>query len=374
MNDSPPETEAAPGFDPHKIRGIADVKRSSDDRIVAGVCSGLARYLNIDPVILRVILVALTFVGFAGVILYLAAWLFLPADNEDKSVASQWFKLDKNEEQVRVVGLIVAGVLAITSGTGVLGGDWNAPFPWFGLIVLAAVYFWVIKPSQRRKQRGTENFAAAPPVDGETPTQQLVIEPKTPWSPVLTLVTLSAALIALGCVALYADAHEALPWTTYAVTALGVIGAGLLVGAFWGNAGALIPIGGLLAIALAISAMLPSPRIGHDVFPQDSSTVASRYKLGIGQLDLNLDDVADQATLAGRTIKVDVGVGSTRIVVPQGLNVEVNADLNAGDIRVFDRRVSGTHNEIHYRAYDALASKVTLDISQTFGDIEVVQQ
>lgn len=212
--------------------------------------------------------------------------------------------------------------------------------------------------------------------DGETVTQELVIEkePKTPWSPVLTLVTLSSSLIAVGAVALYANANGSLPWTTYAVAALGVTAVGLLIGTFFGNAGPLIPIGGMLAIALAISAILPSSRIGHDVHPEDTSTVASSYKLGIGQLDLNLDEMDNPASLAGRTVKIEVGFGSTKIIVPRDLNVEVNAKLRAGEIRVFDRKTNGTQTELHYPADDTLASKLTLDISETFGDIEVIKQ
>ena len=376
MNETPPGADT--GFDPHKVRSIVDVKRSSEDRMVAGVCAGLAQHLNIDPVILRVILAALTFVGFAGVILYLAGWFLLPADNEDKSVAAQWFKLDENEEQFRVVGLIVAGVLAITAGTGLFGNNWDGPFPWLGLIALAAVYFWIIKPAQRRKERTmpTTTVVETETADGETVTQQLVIEkePKAPWSPVLTLVTLSASLIAVGAVALYANANGPLPWTTYAVAALGVTAVGLLIGTFFGNAGLLIPIGGMIAIALAISALLPNGRIGHDVYPDDPSSVASSYKLGIGQLDLNLDEFDNPASLAGRTVKVKVGIGATKIIVPRDLNVEVNAKLNAGEIRVFDRRTNGTQTELHYPADDARASKLTLDVSQTFGDIDVIKQ
>lgn len=376
MNETPPEVDA--GFDPHKVRGIAGVKRSSDDRIVAGVCSGVARFLNIDPVILRVILVALTFVGFAGVILYVAAWFFLPSEDELRSIAAQWFKLDDNEEQVRVVGLIVAGILAVTAGAGNVNGNWNGPFPWFGLLVLAVLYVWVIRPARRRKEHAVPVPATVQTADGRTITEVLPTKPpkppKTRWSPVLALITISTSLIAMGAVALYADAHHALPWTTYAVTALGVIAIGLLVGSFWGNGGILIPIGALIAIALAMSVLLPSARIGRDVFPEDTTSVRSSYTLGVGELDLNLNQLSNPAILDGRTIKVTVGVGQTRIVVPLGTNVEVRSTLHAGKIAVFGRRVNGTENTLNYPADVAGAPKLTLDISQAIGDIEVIKQ
>lgn len=373
MSETPPEA----GFDPHRVRGIADVKRSADDKMVAGVCSGMAKYLNIDPVIVRVILVALAFVGFSGLILYLAAWFFLPAEDEPRSIAARWFKLDDNEEQIRVIGLIVAGILAISAGTGIVGGDWSAPFPWLGLLIAAAAYLWILKPAQRRHERRRKSQSLASADDHDV-TQVIPPfeprEPKTPWSPTLTFITLSTAFIAMGCVALWADLNESVPWTSYAVASLGVIGLGLLVGTWWGNGGVLIPIGGLIALALAASAVLPSARIGHDVFPSDPDTVSSSYTLGIGQLDLNLNDVSDQSALAGRTIKVRVGIGQTRIVVPRDVNVEVRSTLHAGEIRVFDRKVDGTQNALNYPAANATAAKLTLDLNQSIGNIEVIKR
>ena len=363
MNTTPPEVES--GFDPHKVRGIADVKRSSDDRMVAGVCSGVARYLNIDPVILRVILAALTFVGFAGAILYAAAWLLLPSDDEDRSIAAQWFKLDDNEEQFRTIGLIIAGVVAVSAGTGIFGNSWNGPFPWVGLLALAAVYFWFVKPAQRRKERTMTT------TDGQTVPQQFPAEPKTPWSPILTLVTLSTAVIAMGGVALYTNAHDALPWTTYWLVTLGVIAIGLLVGTFWGNGGPLIVIGALVAAVLAASTLLPSSRTGDIHYePTASSEVSTTYRLGTGQVALDLTRIADPGALLGRTVTVHTGVGQTRIIVPRDLDVAVDAYVRAGDIQIFDRENSGVVTRLAYRA-DA-PSHLTLRIIQSVGQIQVV--
>ena len=53
--------------------------RSRTDRKLAGVCGGLAQYLNVDPTIVRVLFIALTVLGGAGVVLYLAMWILVPA-------------------------------------------------------------------------------------------------------------------------------------------------------------------------------------------------------------------------------------------------------------------------------------------------------
>ncbi|HLR85592.1 MAG TPA: PspC domain-containing protein, partial [Nocardioidaceae bacterium] len=56
------------GFDPGRIRTIDDMRRPSDDRMVAGVCAAIARHLDIDPVVVRVVIACLSFAGLAGVI------------------------------------------------------------------------------------------------------------------------------------------------------------------------------------------------------------------------------------------------------------------------------------------------------------------
>ena len=57
------------------------LSRPRDNRKIAGVCSGLARYLGIDPVLARILAVVLAFwpVGL-GVILYLVCWIVMPND------------------------------------------------------------------------------------------------------------------------------------------------------------------------------------------------------------------------------------------------------------------------------------------------------
>jgi phage shock protein PspC (stress-responsive transcriptional regulator) len=53
--------------------------RDPYDKIIGGVCSGVARYLDIDPVILRVIMAVLFFTFGIGLIAYIIAWAIIPA-------------------------------------------------------------------------------------------------------------------------------------------------------------------------------------------------------------------------------------------------------------------------------------------------------
>lgn len=50
----------------------------SSDKMVAGICSGLAEYFGIDPVLVRIIFVVLSLAGGPGVILYIILWIVMP--------------------------------------------------------------------------------------------------------------------------------------------------------------------------------------------------------------------------------------------------------------------------------------------------------
>jgi phage shock protein C len=57
------------------------LRRSRDDRMVAGVCGGLARMFHMDAALVRILLVAATLLGFgAGAIIYLVAWAIVPEE------------------------------------------------------------------------------------------------------------------------------------------------------------------------------------------------------------------------------------------------------------------------------------------------------
>ncbi len=66
------------------------LRRSGGDRMLAGVAGGIARYLNIDATLVRVIIAALVLFTGAGAALYVAGWLLIPADGDDESIAAAW--------------------------------------------------------------------------------------------------------------------------------------------------------------------------------------------------------------------------------------------------------------------------------------------
>ena len=57
------------------------LRRSRTDRVVAGVCGGFARYLGLDPVLVRVLYVIATFLTGGALLLgYLVIWLVMPEE------------------------------------------------------------------------------------------------------------------------------------------------------------------------------------------------------------------------------------------------------------------------------------------------------
>ena len=56
--------------------------RSESDRILGGVCGGLAEVYDIDPTLIRLVAVALFFGAGTGLLAYLVAWLIMPTESE----------------------------------------------------------------------------------------------------------------------------------------------------------------------------------------------------------------------------------------------------------------------------------------------------
>ncbi|HUB92943.1 MAG TPA: PspC domain-containing protein [Verrucomicrobiae bacterium] len=53
--------------------------RSQTDRMIAGVCGGIAEYFDVDPTIVRIVAVLLLFLGgFPGFLPYLILWIVVP--------------------------------------------------------------------------------------------------------------------------------------------------------------------------------------------------------------------------------------------------------------------------------------------------------
>jgi len=54
--------------------------RSRTEKMIAGVCGGLAQYFNVDPTIVRLLWVIITIMGGAGILAYIVLWIVMPLE------------------------------------------------------------------------------------------------------------------------------------------------------------------------------------------------------------------------------------------------------------------------------------------------------
>lgn len=395
--EPPPQSAAESGFDPRRLRTVADLTRSSDDRMLAGVCGGAGRHLDIDPVIVRIVLGTLTIFGLAGVIVYVAAWLLVPEEPGPdgvarESIAKRTLHLGANEEQIRVLGLIAAVIIAIASAASMVGGAWHSPFPYVALAAVGGLWWLFVRPRQEAAPELTAS--SAHPTVGATVTSGVTAVPATPegqqrwiYPPVpprprnprhdggrLTLISLCMAAMAVAGVWIYSIVRQPADAAIYPGAALGVIAAGTLVGSLVGNGRPLIPFGLVTALVLVVVAGLPSLTVGERTFaPVAASQVRDSYSLGVGRTELDLRDVTDVDALDGRTITIDQGVGEIDVALPVGLDVDLESSVRAGEIRALGRTRSGTR--VSYDHDDPVddGPRITLVLDQTVGEIEVTR-
>ena len=54
--------------------------RSQTDSLLGGVCSGIAKYLDADPSIIRLLWILLVFVAGGGLLAYIIVWIIIPRE------------------------------------------------------------------------------------------------------------------------------------------------------------------------------------------------------------------------------------------------------------------------------------------------------
>ncbi|MFI8424943.1 PspC domain-containing protein [Streptomyces sp. NPDC085479] len=131
---TPPATEDAPA---------AHLRRSRTSRVVGGVCGGLGRHFDMDPVIFRIVLAVLAVTGGIGLIFYGFAWLLIPLAGEEESEARRLLigRVSGGALAAILMALVGCGIFLSMLRTGSLVG-----FAVLLSLVTAGAAFW----SQRR--------------------------------------------------------------------------------------------------------------------------------------------------------------------------------------------------------------------------------
>jgi phage shock protein C len=141
----------------------ARLMRSEKEKLFAGVCGGLGIYLGVDPVLVRLAFVLLTFTGGVGVLLYFVLMIIMPSESDvDRSQGNVVEKsLDEmgnpihaggNHARQHPRGPVIAAGLLIVLGLYLLSGRFGIPFlgsPVVWALVLIGVGIYLIV--QRRQ-------------------------------------------------------------------------------------------------------------------------------------------------------------------------------------------------------------------------------
>ncbi len=81
--------------------------RNANDKVLGGVCSGLAHYLKIDPTVVRILFALITFGGFGtGVLIYIVLWIVLPIKDLKTNIRKRLFR---NPDD-KVIGGVASGL------------------------------------------------------------------------------------------------------------------------------------------------------------------------------------------------------------------------------------------------------------------------
>ena len=140
------------------MSSVWSIRRSTVDKKLAGVCGGVARHWNVDPVLVRVGWVLLALSGGVGIVLYVAAWLLVPADGATSSTMDDLTKGSTRgwprEAWVAIVAIACLITFGIFSSTTTIG---------FGpAVVLALIWYFGyyktrVKSRPRRRPRSPDS-------------------------------------------------------------------------------------------------------------------------------------------------------------------------------------------------------------------------
>jgi len=299
--DAPPP----PGDSPPGVRRLT---RSSSDKLVGGVAGGLGRYFGVDPILFRIAFVVLTFAGGVGALAYIGLLAFVPADDNSRIFGSG--------RTGNVIGAVLLGILVLV----LLGG----PAFFLGPVLLPVALLVGIGILLWRAAGGS-------PPSGDP--AQLVAR-----AAIALLIGIAAVGGFAGVFALAALGGG----TVLAVLAV-VAGAALVIAAFAGGARWLIVPALVLVLPLAIVAAADidvEGGVGERHYrPATTAELRPDYRLGMGELIVDLRDVD---LPAGRTdMHVQVGVGHTIVRVPEDACVSSDVELGVGHAEVLDRTSDG---------------------------------
>ncbi|MGP8299653.1 PspC domain-containing protein [Streptomyces inhibens] len=175
MNDAATVEESAPSDPAGPTPPHAPLRRSRRHKVVAGVCGGLGRQWDLDPVIFRIVLAVLS-VGGLGLIVYGFAWLLIPLDGEDENEGRRLLsgRVEGSALTALLFALVGCGLFLTTLAKGSM-----MSFAIMLMLTVAGSAYW----SRRRRQAEAEGPEA---MDSATAQAVADAPPETMAPPVPT--------------------------------------------------------------------------------------------------------------------------------------------------------------------------------------------
>ena len=267
---------------------VKRLERSRSDRMLAGVCGGLARYFGISAAFYRVGFVVLTILGGASILMYVAAILVIPDEGKEDSIAATVLRERRGRPWPLVgLGLVgVAGIVLLSHVTFWPHGD----AAWVLLLIAGALILWVTHYRQERE-------ATAPPPPADDATRARAARDSQAVSRLF-------AAIGIGILSLLA----------------------------------------LLLITGAIFASIFHVRVWDGVGSRhyvatSVSNLEGSYKLGIGGMTVDLRRL--ELPVGETAVSARVDVGNLRVLVPKNAALRITAEADAGHVDVLGRVGNG---------------------------------
>ncbi|MEV0278147.1 PspC domain-containing protein [Streptomyces sp. NPDC050610] len=414
------------------------LRRSREHKVVAGVCGGLGRCFDLDPVVFRVVLGVLSFAGGLGLIAYGFAWLLVPLEGEDENEGRRLLS-------GRVEGPALTAVLCALVGSGLflsmLNNGGVVSFSLLLICAIAGATYW----SQQRRQ-AADSTGETPATSGAAAQKDAPPETKAPpapgapswwrdpivkdgttghpavgtgylWGPDygqedsksvsrvrkaaeraarrpvrrgrplggwIFLWALAAAGLAIGVTWRHQPLGTSLEIGF--ACALGVFGLGITISSLYGRTGggtvvAAVATALLLTAAAALPKSVTADWARKTWAPANAADVRPDYRIGsgVGALDLTGVDWRKDRTV---TTRAEVGAGKLKVTVPDDVTVKANVRIGVGDVQLPGETPDDIdvkpdqHREVTLKPVNGKPSRGTLELSLKvgLGQAEVIRE
>ncbi|QRP45304.1 PspC domain-containing protein [Amycolatopsis sp. FDAARGOS 1241] len=430
-NEAPgPKSNPFNGFEETvKDFWVSRPRRPHTGRKVAGVAAGLGNRYGIDPVVIRVALVAAMVFGGFGLVFYLLGWLFFPSEGDEVSGFEAMIGRGQSTMSKAFAVVLCIALIPVIGWT--FGNGWFDGGGLIGFALLTASLYLLHRnrgqdnrPAPVVAYRAYQTAQAAPGTGAFTMTDtstsaptgsaapgfdplaadpagwdlpdpagpppqdpyrydydEPATAPRHPRSKIGSVTFAAAVLVAGLGVVLNLNGVDWFSVKHIIGLVLGVLGIGMVAGAFVRGSRGLIG----LAVPLAIVGMVLTTTTFTDIdlrggvgdlrsTPHSVAEVQPVYHHAAGDLDLDLTQIPLSGPI---TTSVSNGAGDTKVTVPATADVTYTCKNSAGDVDCLDRSTNGVGQPAitgtDYGTDGVGGQKITLDVTNGAGSVEVLR-